>query len=83
MRHMHMLITAVKTRQGECDSRNDHVAGPGKGSGCSCTARPKASRRISQLGAMRQHASWALFATFFFTAVGMFSIPAQVGRILG
>src|ERR1700738_3180973 len=29
--------------------RKDHVAGPGKGSGCSCTALRKASRRISQL----------------------------------
>lgn len=28
--------------------------------------------------AMRHHAFWALFATFFFTAVGMFSISAQV-----
>lgn len=29
-------------------------------------------------GAIRHHAFWALFATFFFTAVGMFSISAQV-----
>ncbi|EKS42579.1 MFS transporter [Afipia clevelandensis] len=28
--------------------------------------------------AMRHHAFWALFATFFFTAVGMFAISAQV-----
>lgn len=28
--------------------------------------------------AMRHHAFWALFSTFFFTAIGMFSISAQV-----
>jgi MFS family permease len=27
---------------------------------------------------MRHHAFWALFATFFFTAVGMYSIAAQI-----
>ncbi len=30
------------------------------------------------LGAMRHHAFWALFSTFFFTAIGMFAISAQV-----
>lgn len=30
------------------------------------------------LSAMRHHAFWALFSTFFFTAVGMFSISAQI-----
>jgi MFS family permease len=30
------------------------------------------------LGAMRHHAFWALFATFFFTAIGMYSLAAQV-----
>lgn len=30
------------------------------------------------LSAMRHHAFWALFSTFFFTAIGMFSISAQV-----
>ncbi len=30
------------------------------------------------LGAMRHHAFWALFSTFFFTAVGMYSIAAQI-----
>lgn len=30
------------------------------------------------VSAMRHHAFWALFATFFFTAVGMFAISAQV-----
>src|SRR5438876_8619252 len=29
-------------------------------------------------GAMRHHAFWALFSTFFFTAIGMFAISAQV-----
>jgi MFS family permease len=28
--------------------------------------------------AMRHHAFWALFSTFFFTAVGMYSIAAQI-----
>src|ERR1700716_4371279 len=30
------------------------------------------------LRAMRHHAFWALFATFFFTAVGMYSLAAQI-----
>ncbi len=30
------------------------------------------------LAAMRHHAFWALFATFFFTAIGMYSLAAQV-----
>jgi MFS family permease len=30
------------------------------------------------LSAMRHHAFWALFSTFFFTSVGMFSIAAQI-----
>ena len=30
------------------------------------------------LSAMRHHAFWALFATFFFTAVGMYAISAQI-----
>lgn len=30
------------------------------------------------LSAVRHHAFWALFSTFFFTAVGMFAISAQV-----
>jgi MFS family permease len=29
-------------------------------------------------GALRHHAFWALFATFFFTAIGMFAISPQV-----
>jgi MFS family permease len=29
-------------------------------------------------GAMRHHAFWALFSTFFFTAVGMYAIAAQI-----
>ena len=30
------------------------------------------------LSAMRHHAFWALFSTFFFTAIGMYAITAQV-----
>jgi MFS family permease len=30
------------------------------------------------LSAMRHHAFWALFSTFFFTAIGMFSLSAQI-----
>jgi MFS family permease len=30
------------------------------------------------LNAMRHHAFWALFSTFFFTAVGMYAISAQI-----
>jgi MFS family permease len=30
------------------------------------------------LSAMRHHAFWALFATFFFTAIGMYSLAAQI-----
>jgi MFS family permease len=30
------------------------------------------------LSAMRHHAFWALFSTFFFTAIGMYAISAQV-----
>jgi len=30
------------------------------------------------LSALRHHAFWALFSTFFFTAVGMFAISAQI-----
>ncbi|MGY3615001.1 MFS transporter [Bradyrhizobium sp. USDA 10063] len=30
------------------------------------------------VGAMRHHAFWALFATFFFTAIGMYAISAQI-----
>ena len=30
------------------------------------------------VGAMRHHAFWALFGTFFFTAIGMFAITPQV-----
>src|SRR6202047_3121464 len=30
------------------------------------------------LGAMRHHAFWALFSTFFFTAIGMYAITAPV-----
>jgi MFS family permease len=30
------------------------------------------------VGALRHHAFWALFATFFFTAIGMYAISAQI-----
>ena len=30
------------------------------------------------LSAVRHHAFWALFSTFFFTAIGMFSLSAQI-----
>jgi MFS family permease len=30
------------------------------------------------VSAMRHHAFWALFATFFFTAIGMYSLAAQI-----
>ena len=33
-------------------------------------------------GAMRHHAFWALFSTFFFTAVGMYAISAQIVAFL-
>src|SRR6266700_1892700 len=33
------------------------------------------------LGAMRHHAFWALFSTFFFTAIGMYAIAALDGII--
>ena len=50
--HLRMLITVVKGRHekvSEMAGRKDQPAGPGKGSGCNCTALRKASRRISQL----------------------------------
>src|SRR5512139_3571808 len=34
------------------------------------------------LGALRHHAFWALFSTFFFTAVGMYAISAQIVAFL-
>jgi MFS family permease len=34
------------------------------------------------LSAMRHHAFWALFSTFFFTAIGMYAIAAQVVAFL-
>ncbi len=41
-------------------------------------AADPADDRWTLASAVRHHAFWALFATFFFTAVGMFSISAQV-----
>lgn len=37
-----------------------------------------ADRDWTLIGAIRHHAFWALFATFFFTAVAMYAITAQV-----
>ena len=45
-------------------------------------AKSAAAESVDQgwtlLGAMRHHAFWALFSTFFFTAIGMYAITAQV-----
>jgi MFS family permease len=44
-------------------------------------ARPQASGTglgFTLRAALRHHAFWALFATFFFTAVGMYAVAAQV-----
>ena len=42
-------------------------------------AQPRAADDTWTLGsAMRHHAFWALFSTFFFTAVGMYAISAQI-----
>jgi MFS family permease len=49
------------------------------GSGESLPARSLAVQESWKLGsAMRHHAFWALFGTYFFTAVGMFCISVQV-----
>jgi len=37
-----------------------------------------ADQRWTLLGAVRHHAFWALFATFFFTAIGMYAITPQI-----
>jgi MFS family permease len=37
-----------------------------------------ADKAWTLLSAMRHHAFWALFSTFFFTAIGMYAIAAQV-----
>jgi MFS family permease len=37
-----------------------------------------ADQGFTLVGAMRHHAFWALFSTFFFTAVGMYAIAAQI-----
>ena len=45
-------------------------------------AKSAAAESVDQgwtlLSAMRHHAFWALFSTFFFTAIGMYAITAQV-----
>lgn len=51
-------------------------------SGSATLARSAAAEVINEgwtlLSAMRHHAFWALFSTFFFTAVGMFALSAQI-----
>jgi len=42
------------------------------------TAADFADEGWTLLSAMRHHAFWALFSTFFFTAIGMYAIAAQV-----
>jgi predicted MFS family arabinose efflux permease len=50
-----------------------------QGAGEAVTARAAETGEDWKLGsAMRHHAFWALFSTYFFTAVGMFCISAQV-----
>jgi MFS family permease len=50
--------------------------------GSPSVARSEAADFVNEgwtlLRAMRHHAFWALFATFFFTAVGMYSLAAQI-----
>ena len=55
--------------------------------GCSPTGSPHIARKADAefvdggwtlASAMRHHAFWALFSTFFFTAVGMYAISAQI-----
>lgn len=49
------------------------------GSGAALPARSLAAQDGWKLGsAMRHHAFWALFGTYFFTAVGMFCVSVQV-----
>jgi MFS family permease len=54
--------------------------------GSPSVARSAAADFVDQgwtlLSAMRHHAFWALFSTFFFTAVGMYSLAAQVVAFL-
>ncbi|HBF57211.1 MAG TPA: MFS transporter, partial [Afipia sp.] len=51
-------------------------------SGSATLARSAATGLIDEgwtlVSAMRHHAFWALFSTFFFTAVGMFALSAQI-----
>ncbi|NGX97074.1 MAG: MFS transporter, partial [Candidatus Afipia apatlaquensis] len=51
-------------------------------SGSATLARSAATDLIDEgwtlVSAMRHHAFWALFSTFFFTAVGMFALSAQI-----
>jgi MFS family permease len=51
-------------------------------SGSATLAKSAAAEVIDEgwtlLSAMRHHAFWALFCTFFFTAIGMFALSAQI-----
>ena len=51
-------------------------------SGSPTLARSAAANMVDEgwtlFSAMRHHAFWALFSTFFFTAIGMYSLAAQV-----
>lgn len=44
----------------------------------SAVASDLAEEGWTLLGAMRHHAFWALFSTFFFTAIGMYAVAVQV-----
>lgn len=46
--------------------------------GAAAAASPQAGEGWKFSSAMRHHAFWALFGTYFFTAVGMFCVSAQV-----
>jgi predicted MFS family arabinose efflux permease len=53
------------------------------GAGSPHLEKPQASETLidegwTLIGAMRHHAFWALFGTFFFTAIGMYAISPQV-----
>ena len=45
-------------------------------------AQAEADTGWTLASAMRHHAFWALFSTFFFTAVGMYAISAQIVAFL-
>lgn len=63
-----LLLVMVKWRR--IAEGSPHVA--------KATAAIEIDRRWTLATAIRHHAFWSLFATFFFTAVGMYAISAQV-----